>query len=173
MGKYTNGLERDLRRQSLTDELTGVFNRRGFYTVADFTVRNAARSQNGLLLFYFDIDSLKQANDRFAHEVGSQLIARFAQLLTKSFRKSDIIARIGGDEFVVLANGDVANAADLLARLQTKVAEENLTGTLPFPIAYSTGHIQVPKVRPSSIDELTAQADQVMYEQKRLKRQAA
>jgi diguanylate cyclase (GGDEF)-like protein len=173
MGKYTNGLERELRRQSLTDELTGILNRRGFYAVAEYALRNAARSKDDLLLFYFDLDKLKQANDQFGHEVGSLLIRRFAHVLSETFRKSDIIGRIGGDEFVVLAVGEAAQVPDQLARLQERVADDNLSGSLPVGIAYSTGYLVVPATAEASIDQLSAQADAIMYEQKRLKRQAA
>ena len=173
MGKYTNGLERELRRQTLTDELTGIYNRRGFFAVAEFALTNAARAKMDLILFYFDLDGLKQANDRYGHDVGSLLIRRFAQLLFESFRKNDIVARVGGDEFVVLASGDAAHAADLLERLQCRIAEDNGTNELPVDIAYSTGCLAVPRTTDASIDELIMQADAMMYEQKRLKRQAA
>jgi diguanylate cyclase (GGDEF)-like protein len=173
MGQYTNDLERELRRQSLTDELTGILNRRGFYAVAEYALRNAVRAKNDLLLFYFDLDKLKQANDRFGHDVGSQMIQRFAESLSETFRKSDVVGRIGGDEFVVLATGEAAQVPDLLARLQERVADDNLSGSLPVGIAYSTGYLVVPATAETSIDQLTAQAEAIMYEQKRLKRQAA
>jgi diguanylate cyclase (GGDEF)-like protein len=173
MAKHTNKLERELRRQSITDELTGVLNRRGFFAVADYTLRNAIRQRASLVLFYFDLDRLKEANDHFGHEAGSRLIKRFAELLSESFRSGDIVARLGGDEFVVLAAGDVTNADALLARLQQRVSENNQAGELPVTIAYSTGTIEVPPAANVSMEQLIARADALMYEQKQLKRRAA
>jgi diguanylate cyclase (GGDEF)-like protein len=173
MAKYTNSLERELRRLSITDELTGVLNRRGFFAVADYALRNASRARAPLTLFYFDLDGLKEANDRFGHDVGSQLIRRFARLLTKSFRAGDVVARIGGDEFVALANGGVANADGLIRRLQDAVAAYNETGRLPVAVAYSSGHIEVPNAPDISIDQVITEADALMYKQKQLKRRAA
>jgi diguanylate cyclase (GGDEF)-like protein len=173
MAKHTNNLERELRRLSITDELTGVLNRRGFFAVADYAMRNALRTRTPLTLFYFDLDGLKEANDRFGHDVGSQVIGRFARLLSRSFRTGDIVARIGGDEFVVLANGGVANADGLIRRLQDAVAAHNQTGRLPVAIAYSSGHIEVPNAPDVSIDQVITEADALMYKQKQLKRQAA
>ena len=103
-------------------------------------MHNATRANSGLLLFYFDLDRLKQTNDHHGHEVGSMLIKRFAELLAKSFRKSDIVARVGGDEFVVLASADAETAQDMLTRLQQRVLEDNSSGTLPVAICYSSGH---------------------------------
>jgi diguanylate cyclase (GGDEF)-like protein len=173
LGSYTNKLERELRRQSLTDELTGVFNRRGFHAVAEYTMHNATRANSGLLLFYFDLDRLKQTNDHHGHEVGSMLIKRFAELLAESFRKSDIVARVGGDEFVVLASADAETAQDMLTRLQQRVLEDNSSGTLPVAICYSSGHSELRPRAKGQIDQLVAQADAIMYEEKRRKRMAA
>jgi diguanylate cyclase (GGDEF)-like protein len=173
MGLYTNKLERELRRQSLTDELTGVFNRRGFYAVAEYAMRNALRSRSHLHLFYFDLDRLKETNDRHGHEVGSLLIKRFAELLTESFRKSDVVARVGGDEFVVLAPGEGSTATEMLDRLQQRVLEDNETTALPVGIHYSAGQSELPALAQAPIDRLMAQADAIMYEHKRHKRKAA
>lgn len=173
MARYTNGLERELRRQSITDELTGVLNRRGFFAVTDYALRNAARTHAPLVLFYFDLDKLKETNDRFGHDIGSQLIKRFAELLSLSFRAGDVVARIGGDEFVVLANGDATQAELLLARLQQKVSDDNRAGVLPVAIDYSTGHVEVLTPSEISMDQVIARADALMYEQKQLKRRAA
>jgi diguanylate cyclase (GGDEF)-like protein len=171
MGKYTNKLERELRRQSLTDELTGVFNRRGFYAVAEYALHNALRSKSALLLFYFDIDGLKQINDRHGHEVGSMVIRRFAELLADTFRKSDVVARVGGDEFVVLATGAAETASEMLARLQQRVLADNEAAPLPAAVHYSAGHSELRA--DANIDGLIAEADTIMYEHKRSKRKAA
>ncbi len=173
MARYTNKLENQLRHQSITDELTGVFNRRGFNAVAEYAAHNAMRAKSGLMLFYFDLDGLKQTNDRHGHEVGSLLIKRFAALLSESFRKSDVVARVGGDEFIVLGTGDPEIVPDMLARLNEKVAKANKEDSLPSAISYSVGHSCLARQDNMPIDRLMAEADSVMYEQKRLKGKAA
>ena len=122
MGRRTNELERQLRLQTLTDQLTNVLNRRGFDAVAEYFMRNAQRTKTGLIAFYFDLDGLKQANDVIGHEAGSLMIKQFAALLVASFRDSDVVARVGGDEFVVLAADASSSGPDMLARLQENVA---------------------------------------------------
>src|SRR5262249_35377488 len=96
-------LDRELRRLALTDDLTCVFNRRGFFAAATQQLKRAIRKSERLLLFFCDVDGLKQVNDTFGHEEGDLALIRVADALEKSFRSSDIVARLGGDEFVVLA----------------------------------------------------------------------
>jgi len=171
MGRRTNDLERQLRLQSLTDQLTSVLNRRGFDAVAEYFMRNAQRTQTGLIAFYFDLDGLKRANDDIGHEAGSQMIKKFAELLVASFRDSDVVARIGGDEFVVLAAGGTDSAADMLARLERNVADSN-AGSVARRILYSAGSAELKPGSVSKIDILLADADAKMYEQKSRKEAA-
>jgi diguanylate cyclase (GGDEF)-like protein len=140
VARITNTLERQLRLQSVTDELTNVLNRRGFEAVADYAVRNARRVGSGLIVFYFDLDGLKRVNDSIGHDAGSLMIRRFAELLVATFRKNDVVARVGGDEFVVLAVGTSTTVVDMLDRLARSVAECNASGSVPGAIAYSVGH---------------------------------
>jgi diguanylate cyclase (GGDEF)-like protein len=172
MGQRTNELERQLRQQSLTDKLSNVLNRRGFDTVADYVLRSAQRTETGLVAFYFDLDGLKRANDDFGHDAGSLLIKRFAEILVATFRKNDVVARLGGDEFVVLAAGASVSAAVMLARLAHSVAESNATGSVPGGISYSAGYAELLPGSDIKIDELVAQADAIMYEQKSRKKAA-
>ena len=92
-----------LERLSVMDELTGLNNRRGFLTLARQQISLKERNNNDLLLVFFDIDGLKKINDTLGHSIGDYAIMSLANLLRKAFRSSDIIARIGGDEFVILA----------------------------------------------------------------------
>src|SRR5579885_3216035 len=96
-------LERELRSLALTDDLTGLYNRRAFLTLASQQMKLSRRKGKSLLLFFADVDGLKRINDEFGHQAGDLAIARTAEALERSFRKSDIVARIGGDEFVALA----------------------------------------------------------------------
>ena len=128
VSRITNTLERQLRVQSVTDQLTNVLNRRGFEAVADYAMHNAKRMGSGLIVFFFDLDGLKRVNDTIGHDAGSLMIRRFAELLVATFRKNDVVARVGGDEFVVVAAGTATTAADMLDRLARNVAECNASG---------------------------------------------
>lgn len=172
MGRHANILEWQLRQQSLTDELTGVLNRRGFDTVADYVIRNAERSGSSLIAFFFDLDGLKRANDLHGHEAGSLIIQRFADLLVVTFRKSDVVARVGGDEFVILAPALSETADDILARLKRVVDSINSSGLVASPISYSVGYAELPR-KGGKLDDLVAEADARMYAQKSRKRKRA
>src|SRR5664279_1575350 len=93
-----------IRTLSLTDELTGLLNRRGFTTLAEQQLRTSLRTRNRLWLLFADLDGLKEINDRHGHETGDRALCEVARLLrTGSFREADLVARLGGDEFAVLA----------------------------------------------------------------------
>jgi diguanylate cyclase (GGDEF)-like protein len=171
LAQRTNAIERELQLQSLTDELTDVFNRRGFYAVANYAMLNAARLETGMVLFFFDLDGLKEVNDRLGHEAGSALLKRFAGILAVAFRKADVVARVGGDEFVVLAtNTQDCVAADILARLAREVERSNSHNPAAGEIAYSAGSVEISNPGTAKIDHLIAQADALMYEHKQLRK---
>jgi diguanylate cyclase (GGDEF)-like protein len=171
MGRRTNDLERRLRLQSLTDPLTGIYNRRGFHALAERTMWDAMRAKTGLVVLCFDLDGLKRVNDTLGHEAGSQLIKGFANALAGTFRKNDVVGRLGGDEFaVVVATTDTA--AEMLARLDHIVAATNAAGSVPGPIAYSAGYVELAPGVEGKIEDLIAQADVMMYEQKFRKKAA-
>ncbi|MGZ3568836.1 MAG: diguanylate cyclase, partial [Thermodesulfobacteriota bacterium] len=106
--------EKVLLTLSLTDELTDLYNRRRFFVLAEQYLKLAIRSKKRLLLFYLDMDDLKSINDRFGHNDGDQALIALGSILKKTFRESDIIARIGGDEFVVLLESTDENDDILL-----------------------------------------------------------
>jgi diguanylate cyclase (GGDEF)-like protein len=172
MAHHANGIERQLRQQSLTDQLTGVLNRRGFETVAEYVMRSAERTGTRLVAFFFDLDGLKRANDELGHEAGSLMIQRFADLLVVTFRKSDVVARVGGDEFVVLAPALPESVQDILARLAYVAKESNASGLVPTPLSYSVGVAELPPGHRGQIWELVAEADARMYAEKSRKRAA-
>ena len=165
MGELTQQL-------SLTDDLTGLYNRRGFIALAEQQLKlvRSNRVKNELSLFYADMDGLKQINDRFGHEAGSQAIVKVAGVLKETFRETDIIARIGGDEFTVLTvevSPDKDNTVK--ARLQENIRRHNETGDCQHPLSLSIGVAQADAVGITSVEELLARADQAMYAQKRMK----
>jgi two-component system, cell cycle response regulator len=111
--------EQALRTLAVTDELTGLYNRRGFFTFAENFLRMAARTGQQSLLYYVDMDGLKQINDTFGHADGSLAIKGVADILRQTFRQTDIIARLGGDEFVVLATNAGSGQKEIILQRLT------------------------------------------------------
>lgn len=164
-------LEEQLRAISLVDDLTGLYNRRGFLTVAEHQMKLAARNKKNLLLLFIDLDNLKDVNDEFGHPIGDQALIQTTRILKRTFRGSDIIARIGGDEFVVLTLEIAdAGARTFYNRLQKSLDSFNRHTRLPFALALSVGWAHYDPARPRSIHALLAQADQMMYRHKQSKK---
>jgi diguanylate cyclase (GGDEF)-like protein len=158
---------------SLHDELTGLYNRRGFFTLAEHILKTAQRQQKGLFMLYCDLDGLKGINDASGHQKGDWALIDVSNILKETFRGSDIIARIGGDEFVVMpieAIGD--NLQVVINRLQKAVEMDNANSTGEYTLSISTGIAYFDPWSPCTIDELLSQADKSMYEQKRSKQTA-
>ena len=159
--------EESLRRASLTDELTGLYNRRGFLTLAEQQLRLARRQGKDLVLFFADLDGFKQVNDRFGHAAGDRTLKAVAQLLRGAVRDSDIVARLGGDEFTVLAvDGDAHAAAVIRRRIAQRINTLNARNELAAPLSVSIGHVRVTASQPHSLEELLASADKVLYQHK-------
>src|SRR5690348_16145733 len=115
-------LERELRQLALTDDLTCLYNRRGFFAAASQQLKLARRRGQSMLLFFCDVDNLKFINDTFGHREGDLALVRAADALQDAFRDSDIVARLGGDEFAVLAlEASSRNEHAMLARLQKAI----------------------------------------------------
>jgi diguanylate cyclase (GGDEF)-like protein/PAS domain S-box-containing protein len=163
-------LEERLRTMSLHDELTGLYNRRGFLTLAEQQIKTAQRSKKGMILFFIDLDRMKWINDTFGHNEGDRALMEAAEILKATMRGSDIVARVGGDEFVVLALDAVPESVSIIEeRCASRVAVTNRTGTLPYTLSLSIGNQYFDPECPVSIDELIHQADTAMYDQKRRK----
>jgi len=161
--------EEALRNLSLTDQLTGLYNYRGFLNLAEHHAKTTRRSKNSSLLIYADMDGLKEINDTLGHRAGSAAIAAVAEILRRSFRESDIIARLGGDEFAVLAS-DVQKpetAKVLLERLRRNVRSYNEENNHEYTIALSIGAVEITPEQELSIEDHMARADELMYEEKR------
>ncbi len=162
--------EEAIRALSLEDELTGLPNRRGFFALAEQQLKVARRTKTGLYLLFADVDGLKTTNDRFGHAEGDRLIRDAARILRATFRDSDIVARIGGDEFVVLMiQTDEAAPAQFLARLDTEIERRN-AGEKESPLSLSVGVTRYAREAPVPLEELIRRADALMYEEKRKKR---
>jgi diguanylate cyclase (GGDEF)-like protein len=157
-----------LRDVSLTDELTRLLNRRGFLAAANDRVTAARRSGAPLAMLYADLDGLKQINDELGHEQGDCAIADTGQVLRGIFRDGDVVARIGGDEFVALLPNFAPSACDaLLGRIAEAVRTRALVEKRPYRLSLSTGLTFMDREREQSLEELLAEADRRMYEHKR------
>jgi diguanylate cyclase (GGDEF)-like protein len=163
--------EERLQTLSFTDDLTGLFNRRGFLAVSEQQMKIARRRDKRLLLLYIDIDNMKQINDTFGHNQGDAALIAAATILRDTFRESDVIARVGGDEFVILAVDPNELSADMLThRLREKCVERNHSASQDFGLFLSVGSAYYDPQNPCSIEGLMERADRVMYRRKREKR---
>jgi len=158
-------MEERLRESAMTDELTCLFNRRGFMTLADKLIKISVRDKTDLLLIYVDFDNLKWINDSLGHSVGDQALIEAATLLRDTFRLADVVARLGGDEFVILCtdNSALGNQETILNRLSENIEKTNRLTTRQYRLSLSVGVGRYEHHAPCSIDELLRRADQAMY----------
>jgi len=162
--------EEELRAMAITDQLTGIYNRRGFLTLAGQQIKLSHRTKKGGILLYADLDGMKQINDSLGHEAGDRALIELAAALQKAFRSTDIIARMGGDEFAVLAIDTTEDNIDVyLTRLREWIHSRNNRDNAEFKIAFSVGYSFYDPAKPCSIDALLSSADRQMYEQKKSK----
>lgn len=160
-----------LSKMSKTDELTGLYNRRGFLAMAHHSMELAARMSKNGVLFYADLDGLKSINDQYGHEEGDHAIIQTAGILRNTFRNADIIARLGGDEFVVLTiNTSLPLVKNLTDRLQELIDEYNENSGKPYHISISMGAVSFISKDSVTIEELMSKADMLLYDQKRRKK---
>jgi diguanylate cyclase (GGDEF)-like protein len=159
-----------LRVLTVTDPLTGLYNRRGFMLLAEQQWKQLQRARAPLVLFYIDVDNFKQINDTSGHKEGDLVLQAIATLLRDCFRESDIIGRMGGDEFAVAAvDTDPSSVATLEQRFSKAVQQRNEKAAKPYEIVLSTGVLVCDKsMQAPSIEDLLTRADALMYEQKRL-----
>ncbi|HWP92283.1 MAG TPA: diguanylate cyclase [Thermodesulfobacteriota bacterium] len=163
--------EEALRNQSLTDELTGLYNRRGFLTLAERYLDSIKGTDERFLVYFLDMDGLKQINDTFGHKEGNQALMEIAQVLRQTFRTSDITARLGGDEFVVLVKDVSKDCAEIISRaLHSSLEAVNAKGNRPYKLSASIGVTCYDPNQPSSIEELLIRADELMYSNKQNKK---
>lgn len=157
-----------LRELSFLDELTGLYNRRGFESFAERQFRLADRGRVGLMLLFADVDDLKSINDGFGHYEGDRALSAMAEVLRETFRRSDLIARIGGDEFAVLAlEGMEWNEDAMASRLQGRLREHSRAAPAAYPLSVSIGFARYDPAAPGTLDAMLATADAAMYRTKR------
>ena len=163
--------EETLRSSSLKDDLTGLFNRRGLLKHAAPYFDFASRQKQALLLLFIDLDGMKRINDEYGHNEGDNALVATAKILNRSFRNSDIIARLGGDEFAIVVTDLNAKKEDAIARRNTRPASlYNSSEQCCHKLSFSIGVAALEPQRMTCFEELLEQADQAMYEQKRMKK---
>ena len=160
-------LQTELGNLAFTDELTGLYNRRGFMAIGERQLKIGRRSGRGMLLFFIDVDGMKLINDSYGHCEGDLALKRTAKALKIAFRDSDIIARLGGDEFAVLAIEASGNSEATIRTRLCRALESCSAVELRYQLSLSLGAARFDSRGSDSFGELLARADQAMYEQKR------
>jgi diguanylate cyclase (GGDEF)-like protein len=164
----TEGARREVERLSLTDDVTGLNNMRNFFMLADAQEKMAKRYERTFVICMIDADGLKKINDRFGHLAGTELIRQMGTMITKNIRSSDICARYGGDEFVIMFNETTTN--EVTAAVERLIADM-AAGSFPFEgkmlsSTISAGLAGFPEDGPD-VKTVTANADQALYVSKR------
>lgn len=157
---------------AITDPLTGLSNRRGFDTLAPRIYSVAERFSLPIAAVYIDLDNLKPLNDFCGHDAGDRALIETARLLQRVLRDSDVVARVGGDEFIaLLTNADDEAAATAIERLNGAIAERNELTDEPFELQFSIGAVSGKPGAPGvSLDGLVDEADARMIAAKRARK---
>ncbi len=164
-------LLKELHSMSFIDDLTGLYNRRGFFSLAQKQIETAKRLKTKMFIIFVDIDNMKFTNDTFGHREGDQALIETSEVLKKSYREADVIARMGGDEFAIIAmeQGEHSDEA-LYSRLQNNLDAHNMDEERNYNLEMSIGIVRFDHKCNSSIDELLSRADTLMYEDKKNKK---
>src|SRR5882672_3494134 len=161
--KAVESLVLTLRSMALIDELTTLYNRRGFMRCGTRLLEAAYRDRHRALLFYFDVDNLKSINDTAGHAAGDAVLVQTAKVLRSVFRNRDVVGRLGGDEFAVLAStSDPAGSEVIMNRFHTVLAASNAASTPPY-LSLSVGVARFEPEQPPSLPGLMQRADVSMY----------
>jgi diguanylate cyclase (GGDEF)-like protein len=160
--------EEKFRALSLYDELTNLHNRRGFALLVEQQFKIANRTKKGMLLVYVDVDNMKWINDNLGHKEGDEALLFSANILRMHVRKADILARIGGDEFVAIMNDAADDLPGILCeRLEASLQNHNTERKQRYTLSFSIGFAFYDPASPCSIEELLDQADRNMYRNKK------
>ncbi len=163
-------MEEKLHTISMTDELTGLLNRRGFFSHSEKQLKIAERAKRAMSVIYADLDGLKKINDTWGHEEGDAVLFEAAHVLKDTFRESDIISRLGGDEFAVLVEVSESNDEFIIKkRLEEKINMINSGENRHYKLQMSVGIVRYDPYHPCSVDELLSRSDKLMYAEKKSK----
>lgn len=165
-------IERKLVELTLVDELTGLTNRRGLKLLAAQLINMADRMQVNATLLFIDVDNLKKINDHFGHAEGDQALIYIANILKSTYRSADIVARIGGDEFVILALNMTEDTREaMLDRLEERMIVHHKENQ-KYRLSLSIGLSRYEWNNPRPFEALLHEADQSMYERKKIEKSA-
>ncbi len=155
-----------LENISLTDDLTGLYNRKGFLALAAHRVKLANRNREPFSIAFIDLDDLKDINDSFGHLEGDRALRETASLLRECFRDSDIVARLGGDEFAIfIAEADEGQIAQ---RIEERLRErERNSPPRGYSLALSIGIVVSNNAQEEEVESLLKRADGLMYQHKK------
>jgi diguanylate cyclase (GGDEF)-like protein len=167
---YIKSMENEIHNLSVRDELTGLYNLRGFHLLGERALRLARRSRVPFSVLFIDLDNLKQINDLHGHSVGSECLAETGALLQATFRETDVLGRIGGDEFAVAGQFSHAAVAIATERLREASAQRNSAPGHSAALSFSIGHVTSLLTGHESLRALLSRADEAMYEEKRRKK---
>jgi diguanylate cyclase (GGDEF)-like protein len=162
-----NAMETEIHALALRDELTGLHNLRGFRLLADQAMRMAKRSKVPFSVMFIDLDDLKVINDSLGHDKGSAYIAEAAEILREIFRETDILARIGGDEFAVAGLFNHRTISAAVEKLKENCSRKNELEGRQFALSLSVGVATSDESNKGTLDVLMARADEAKYEAKR------
>jgi diguanylate cyclase (GGDEF)-like protein len=159
---------RELSDLSVNDVLTGLYNRRGFYIYGEDFYKSAIKTKESFIVFFGDIDGLKKINDTFGHKEGDEAIKAVANILKTSFRSYDIIARIGGDEFIIMAANiySESDIATIMKRINCNFEAYYLTNQKPYRVSIIIGHSIYHPSSSMTFEELINHADKELYKKK-------
>ena len=159
-----------LSRMSMSDELTGVYNRRGFYVFANRILKAPENEGRQAVVIFGDLDNLKKINDSFGHEDGDYAIVTAASVIKSSLRNSDVVGRIGGDEFAAFAICDDREIISKLpARIKSIAAAHNEASSKPYNVTVSVGIYELVCSPELNIQQFMDYADSALYEDKKRK----
>jgi len=168
-------IQQALKNLALTDDLTGLYNRRGFQTLAkqQLKLERHEGTARGIVLMFADLDGLKQINDLYGHHAGSEAIVAFSEVLKSALRNADLIGRWGGDEFVILTIGSPDESAEMIIeRIHERLREHNSRSEAPYDLACSIGVAPCLPEDGRTFDSIVAEADKAMYREKQLRKAA-
>ena len=147
------------------DPLTGALNRRAFFDIAEYELNRSQRYEHAITIAYIDLDNFKGINDRLGHAVGDNLLITVTRTIAANIRSTDILSRVGGDEFVILLPETPADAAAaFLEKIQYQL--DQAMSDKSWPVTFSIGAVSYPKA-PPGVEEVIKKADMLMYEVKR------
>ena len=167
-----NSMEKEIHDLTLRDELTGLYNMRGFYLLGEQTLRLAQRAELPFSVLFIDLDGLKNINDDLGHNMGSTYLAETGELVMACFRETDVKGRFGGDEFVVAGQFSMVGIELAATRLRTMAAAHNEKNPRKYPLSLSVGWVTLDSKSNESLKELVRRADEAMYREKRSKKVA-